>query len=93
VREGFTALRLAYRAVELLVDYHKDAESDQAYAALNDGARSLRHAAAATGWSNATAIALILGPLESELGPMYGETTARRLILAFRSCFEPSKSL
>jgi hypothetical protein len=86
--DGFHLLRLVYRSVELIVDYHKRGETDEAFAAMCAGARALAQEAARVGWNEAAASALIVGPIETQISQMYDEATAYRSLHAFNRCFE-----
>ncbi|MDR3634929.1 MAG: hypothetical protein P4L84_14085 [Isosphaeraceae bacterium] len=81
-------LRLVFRGVSLVVRYHEEGETDEAFDALRLGAESLAEAAAHQGLGERGTAELVLDPIAAEVGLMYDAQTADRVVLALRQCFD-----
>ena len=88
IRDGMKVLRLVFRGVSLIVRYHEEGETDEAFDALQLGARSLAEAAGRLGLGDRATAELVLDPVEGEVDLMYDDETADRLVQAFRQCFD-----
>ena len=88
IRDGMKVLRLVFRGVALVVRYHERGETKEAFDALRLGAASLAEAAGRLGLGDRAIAALVLDPIEEEVGLMYDAQTADRLVQALRQCFD-----
>jgi hypothetical protein len=88
IRDGVKVLRLVFQGVSLVVRYHEEGETDEAFDALRLRAESLDEAAGHLGWGDRANAELVLDPIEAEVGLMYDVQTADRLVQAFRQCFD-----
>lgn len=84
--DGMRTLRFVYQGVALVAEYHARGETDQAFELLRSGAEALADATDRLGWSDAALSDQILIPIEMEIGQMYDEGTADRLMQAFARC-------
>jgi hypothetical protein len=88
IRDGMRVLRLIFRGVSLVVRYHEAGETEEAFDDLRLGSESLARAASHLGLGDRATDGFVLDSVEEEVGLMYDEQTADRLMHALRQCLD-----
>jgi len=88
IRDGMKILRLVFRGVSLAVRYFEEGETEPAFESLRLGAESLAEVVGRLELDDRATVELIFDAIKREVGLMYDDNTADRLVRTLRLCFD-----